>query len=36
MSLKSFMVLALSVSLVIGVSLTSGCVLGETATIEDI
>ena len=36
MSLKSFMVLALSVSLVIGVSLTSGCVGDETTTIEDI
>ena len=36
MSLKNFMVLALSVSLVIGVSLTSGCALDETAIIEDI
>ena len=36
MSLKNFMVLALSVSLVIGVTLTSGCVRDETATIEDI
>ncbi len=36
MGLKNFMVLALSVSLVIGVTLTSGCVLDKTATIEDI
>ena len=36
MSLKSLMVLALSVSLVIGVTLTGGCVRDETATIEDI
>jgi len=36
MSLKNSMVLALSVSLVIGVALTGGCVLDETATIEDI
>ncbi len=36
MSLKNFMVLALSVSLVIGVILTGGCVRDETATIEDI
>ena len=36
MSLKNFMVLALSVSLVIGVTLTGGCVRDETATIEDI
>ncbi len=36
MSLKNFVVLALSVSLVIGVALTGGCVLDETATIEDI
>ena len=36
MSLKNFMVLALSVSLVIGVALTGGCVRDETATIEDI
>ncbi len=36
MSLKNFMVLALSVSLVIGVTLTGGCVLDETATIKDI
>ncbi|GAJ22926.1 unnamed protein product, partial [marine sediment metagenome] len=32
MSLKDLIVLALSVSLVIGVALTGGCVLGETAT----
>ena len=36
MSLKNFMVLALSASLVIGVVLTGGCALDETATIEDI
>jgi len=36
MSLKNFIVLALSVSLVIGVALTGGCVRDETATIEDI
>ena len=36
MSLKNLMVLALSVSLVIGVILTGGCVGDETATIEDI
>jgi len=36
MRLKDFMVLALSVLLVIGVTLTGGCVLDETATIEDI
>jgi len=36
MGVKNFMVLALSVSLVIGVALTSGCVLDKTATIEDI
>ncbi len=36
MSLKNFMVLALSALLVIGVALTGGCVLDETATIEDI
>jgi len=36
MSRKNFMVLALSVSLVIGVTLTGGCVRDETATIEDI
>ena len=36
MSPKSFMVLALSVSLVIGATLTGGCVRDETATIEDI
>ena len=36
MSLKNFMVSALSVSLVIGVALTGGCVRDETATIEDI
>ncbi len=36
MSLKNFMVLALSASLVIGVALTGGCVLDGTATIEDI
>ena len=34
--LKNFMVLALSVSLVIGAALTSGCVGNETATIKDI
>ena len=36
MSLKNFVALALSVSLVIGVALIGGCVLDETATIEDI
>ena len=36
MSLKNFMALALSVLLVVGVSVTSGCVLNETTTIEDI
>ena len=36
MSLKNFMVLALSVSLVIGAALTGGCVLDETATIKDV
>ncbi len=36
MSLKNFMVLALSVSLVIGVTLTGGCVRDGTTTIEDI
>ena len=36
MSLKNFVALALSVSLVIGVALTGGCVRDETATIEDI
>ncbi len=36
MSLKKLTVLALSVSLVIGVTLTGGCVLDETAVIEDI
>ena len=36
MSLKNFMVLALSASLVIGVALTGGCVLDGTAVIEDI
>ena len=36
MSLKNLMVLALSVLLVIGVTLTGGCVRDETATIEDI
>ncbi len=36
MSLKNFMVSALSVSLVIGVALTSGCVRDETATIENV
>ncbi len=36
MSLKNFMVLALSVSLAIGVALAGGCVRDETATIEDI
>ncbi len=34
MSLKNFTVLALSVSLVIGVTLTGGCVRDETATPE--
>ena len=36
MNLKNFMVLVLSVSLVIGVALTGGCVLNGTALIEDI
>ncbi len=36
MSLKNFMVLALSVSLAIGATLTGGCIRDETATIEDI
>lgn len=36
MGLKNFMVLALSVSLVIGFTLTGGCIDGKTATIEDI
>ncbi len=36
MRLKNFMVLALSVSPVIGIALTGGCVLNGTATIEDI
>ena len=36
MSLKNFMVLALSASLVIGVALTGGCVLDETIVIKDI
>ena len=36
MNLKNLMVLVLSVSLVIGVALTGGCVRDETATIEDI
>ncbi len=36
MNLKNFMVLALSVTLVIGVALTGGCVGDEIATIEDI
>ena len=36
MSLKNFMVLSLSASLVIGITLTGGCVLDETAVIEDI
>jgi len=36
MRLKNLMVSALSVSLVIGVTLTGGCVLDETVTIEDI
>ena len=36
MSLKNFMMLALSASLVIGVTLTGGCVLDGTAVIEDI
>ena len=36
MSLKNLMVLALSVSLVIGAALTGGCVLDETAAIKDI
>ena len=35
MSLKNFTVVALSVSLVIGATLTGGCVRDETATIED-
>ena len=35
-SLKNLMMLVLSVSLVIGVALTGGCVRDETATIEDI
>ncbi len=35
MSLKNLMVSALSVSLVIGATLTGGCVRDETATIED-
>ena len=35
MSLKNFTVLALSVSLVVGVTLTGGCVRDETATIEE-
>ena len=34
MSLKSLMMLVLSVSLVIGVALTGGCVTGETVTPE--
>ena len=34
MSLKNFMLLVLSVSLVIGVILMGGCVDGETATLE--
>jgi len=36
MSLKNFIVLVLSVSLVIGATLTGSCVRDETATIEDI
>ena len=36
MSLKDLMVLALSVLLAIGVTLTGGCVRDETTTIEDI
>ncbi len=36
MNLKKLMMLVLSVSLVIGVALTSGCVGDRTATIEDI
>ncbi|MBA7661221.1 Thiosulfate sulfurtransferase GlpE [subsurface metagenome] len=36
MSLKNFMVSALSVSLAIGATLTGGCIRDETATIEDI
>ena len=36
MRLKKLVVLALSVSLVIGVALTGGCVRDGTATIEDI
>ncbi len=36
MGLKNFIVLTLSVSLVIGVVLTGGCVRDETAVIEDI
>ena len=36
MSLKTFIVLVLSLSLVIGATLTGGCLRNETATIEDI
>ncbi|HUV75878.1 MAG TPA: rhodanese-like domain-containing protein [Dehalococcoidales bacterium] len=36
MSLKNFMALVLLVSLVIGATLTGGCLRDETATIEDI
>ena len=36
MGLKNFIVLTLSVSLIIGVTLITGCVPGATATIEDI
>jgi len=36
MSLENFVALALLVSLVIGATLTGGCVRDETATIEDI
>ena len=36
MGLKNFIVLALSVSLIIGATLIAGCVRDETATIEDI
>ena len=36
MNLKNFMVLALSLSVVIGATLTGGCLRNETTTIEDI
>ena len=36
MGLKNFMALAFSALLVIGVTLTGGCALNETTTIEDI